>query len=393
MAHPQRQVNPKVIDAAAKEWIAVQQHTTSAVDALRLKYGLKEPYYSCIAQIAAKIKYQKKFDGLPSEWVFPTGQALEQSSSVATAKYKSSLLDTAYFVDLCAGMGIDTWAFEALSTTKSGLCFEVNAAVARLLEHNLSKTKVQQSEAELSQIDDWMRLNSIESNALTIYLDPDRRAGGKRTFGISEGTPNLLELQSELLQRSRCVIAKHSPMLDLESSRDLQHLSEVVIVQLRGECKEILTIQERSYQGQTTIKVIELDTNEVLEFQENFADVPVSADWNQFLIQPAAALSKSGAHHRLAAAQNWKATAFGNLYTSAVAPKASSHYRVYKVIEECAPYKFKTTLTKAAIECIGFPETVDAVRKKLKVKEGSTQKVFALRSGRKKSMILCQRVS
>ena len=123
MAHPTQQVNPEVLDQEARTWIAAQHSSVQSVDALRLKHGLQEPYFSSIAQIAAKVKYAKKFDGLPSHWIFPVGHALEQSSSVITARYKAKLMDSPHFIDACAGMGVDTGAFEQRDEAMSGLCF------------------------------------------------------------------------------------------------------------------------------------------------------------------------------------------------------------------------------------------------------------------------------
>lgn len=393
MAHPTQQVNPEVLDQKARAWIAAQHSSVPSVDALRLKHGLQEPYFSSIAQIAAKVKYAKKFDGLPIHWIFPVGHALEQSSSVITARYKAKLMDSPHFIDACAGMGVDTWAFEQRDETISGLCFEINTGIARLLERNLHSTQVVCAEMDLAPIDAWISDQKIKREDLCIYLDPDRRAEGKRTFGIREGTPDLIALQSSLFERAQKIIAKHSPMLDLSSTRDLVDLERVLIVQVHGECKEILTVQSSGFTGVVELSVVELDTEEHLTLEPSYASVPVSSSWKEFIIQPAAGLSKSQLHASLADRNGWSATAFGNLYTADHAPQPSSHYRVYRLVEEAAPYKLKSPFTHAAIECIGFPETVDAVRKKLKVKESAEQKVFALRSGRKKMMILCERVS
>ena len=395
MSHPQQQVTPHLIDETVREWMAAQEHTASHVQSLRLKYGLKEPYYSAIAQIAAKVKYPRKFQGLPEHWLFPAGQALEQSSSVQTALYKSSFLSTPYFADLCAGMGIDTWAFASKEMVERGLCFEVNPELARLLEHNLSNTTVLAKEADLNDLDRWIRALNIAPADLTIYLDPDRRAAGKRTFGIDEGTPNLLDIQKELLERCSKVIAKHSPMLDLNATVDLHQLSEIIIVQRNGECKEVLTIQqaEADTNSNPTLSVIELDTEERLVLDRNNLRIDYTENWEQYLIQPQAGLSKSQAHTDFAASMGWKSTPYGNLYTSSKAPQPSSHYRVYEIIEEAGPYRLSNVPERGAVECIGFPETADKVRKKLKLKEGATQKVYALRSGKKKSMILCRRVN
>jgi bifunctional DNA-binding transcriptional regulator/antitoxin component of YhaV-PrlF toxin-antitoxin module len=47
---------------------------------------------------------------------------------------------------------------------------------------------------------------------------------------------------------------------------------------------------------------------------------------------------------------------------------------------------------RAAIERIGFPEHPDLIRKKLKIKEGRELKVFAMKLGTQKQMILARRL-
>lgn len=365
------------------------------MEQLRLKYGLKEPYFSAIAQLHARKKYAAKFEDLPSSWIFPTGLALEQSSSVATATFKGELLSTPYFVDLCAGMGIDTWALENKSSTKQGLAFELNEGVARLLETNLEKTRVVQNEARLDLIDEWVKTQKISKEDLTIYLDPDRRAQGKRSFGIADCTPNLIVLQEELLERSSRVISKHSPMLDLESIKELSNVQHVFIIQSNGECKEVVVVQQANHTEELTMALVDVDTQTRILFGENSTKdrLPLSAAFKEYLIQPSAGLGKSLRHEELAKEMDWTPTIYGNLYTSDKRSEPSPFYRVYKVVEESQPYKFKSKIEQAAIECIGFPESVVQVRKKLKAKEGNASKVFALKADRKKSMILTERIS
>lgn len=392
MAHPTQQVNPEIFDSALWQWI--EQNRENNLEELRLKYGLKEPFFSAIAQLHARKKYAAKFKGLPSSWIFPTGQALEQSSSVATAKFKGELLSTPNFVDLCAGMGIDTWAMENRSATKRGLAFELNKSVARLLEANLEKTHVIQDQARLDLIDEWIKTEGISKEDLTIYLDPDRRAQGKRSFGIADCTPNLIALQEELLARSSKVISKHSPMLDLESINELSGVQQMFIIQSKGECKEVIVLQQANHKGEWPMVLVDVDTQTRLIFGERSTQerLPRSAAFKQYLVQPSAGLGKSLRHEELAREMNWTPTIYGNLYTCDKPSEPSPFYRVYRIKEESQPYKFKQKIEKAAIECIGFPESVAVVRKKLKAKEGNTSKVFALKADRKKCMILTERI-
>jgi len=111
------------------------------------------------------------------------------------------------------------------------------------------------------------------------------------------------------------------------------------------------------------------------------------------LIQPGPALSKSEGHvGLLGGIMRAKKMVTGNLYTIDQEPVPSELYVRYEVIEVAKPYKLKTRVEHAAVERIGFPEHPDTIRKKLKVKEGRELKIFAMKMGAQKQMILARRL-
>ena len=73
-------------------------------------------------------------------------------------------------------------------------------------------------------------------------------------------------------------------------------------------------------------------------------------------------------------------------------PAPNELYKRYEVIEIAKPYKLQTPVDRAAIERLGFPEHPDLIRKKLKVKEGREMKIFAIKLGTQKQMILARRL-
>jgi hypothetical protein len=146
-------------------------------------------------------------------------------------------------------MGIDSRALSLRENCEEHLCFEQNHGLATLLEHNLKKARIVPSTFELKELEDWMQENHIDQDELTVYLDPDRRAKQSRTFAIEEATPNLIDIQENLLAIAAKVITKHSPMVDIhECTRKLVGLESIHVVQHQGECKEILTVQVPGFQ-------------------------------------------------------------------------------------------------------------------------------------------------
>lgn len=396
MAHPKQQVHPEDFQSPeTKAWLA--SHKDTAVTDLRLKFGLKRPYASWIAQLEVQRKYANKFPSLLlTNWIFPTGQANEQSSSERTAHYKASLISSPFTVDLCAGMGIDSWAFTQRNGSFGHFVNELDPGLSKLLKFNLKNTTHAAGTATsvLPELKSWLHEKDVSPSEVTIYLDPDRRTGSGKSVALRDASPNVIILQHELLTLSHTLMTKHSPMVDLNALHELKHLSEIHIVEYQGECKEVLAIQHEGYIGQATIKAILLQEDSSIEHSGSHKATALSVinELDQFLIQPGPALAKSKLHKEVAAKQHWKKWTVGNLYTTDELPPTSPFYKRYKMIEVAKPYKLKLPSEGGAIERIGYSEHPDVIRKKLGWKEGRENKLFAVRQGKDKLMVLVKRL-
>lgn len=385
--HPLNQVQPDLFNEDLWEWII--EHEAFSVSDLRLKYGTAEPYHSAIAQIEAKKKYASKFKSLFEEqWIFPAGLALEQSSSLATASYKSSLLATPYSADLCAGMGIDSRALSLRDECKRHLCFEQNQGLAALLKHNLKKSTIVPTPFELKTLENWIKENNVHQSELTVYLDPDRRVNKTRTFAIEEGTPNLIDIQGDLLALAARVITKHSPMVDiLQCTRKLVGLKRIHVVQHQGECKEILTVQVPGNKEKPYLTVVEATSGHSIDHPYPSSFAITHGPLSNYIIQPSASLNKSELHDLLANLHDWKRLGVGNIYTSATLPETSPFYKIFKVKAAFDSVKKVKLSGDYAIESIGSKITARELRKRLHLKEGRAQKLFYLQNGRTKLIV------
>ncbi len=397
MAHPKQQVHPEDFNSSeAATWLA--SHKDSAVSDLRLKYGLQRPYASWIAQLEAQRKYANKFPALLlNNWIFPSGQATEQSSSERTALYKASLISSTYTADLCAGMGIDSWGFTQRTGSHGHFVNELDPGLSRLLEVNLKYATHTSGTATsvLPKLKRWLQEKNIAPSEVTIYLDPDRRTGAGKSVALQDASPNVVILQHEFLKLSHTLLTKHSPMVDLKALHELEYLCEIHVVEYQGECKEVLAIQRAEYTGEPTIKAVVLQEDGSVEqsnAQRPVAMVAFVNELDQFLIQPGPSLAKSNLHERIAAEQHWRKWTVGNLYTTDKLPAASPFYKLYQVIELAKPYKLKLPPEGGAIERIGYPEHPEVIRKKLGWKEGRENKLFAVQKGKEKLMVLVKRL-
>ena len=390
LEHASKQVSPTVLTEEIWKWIFA--HLDAKPVELRLKHGNQEPFYSAISQVEARARYSKKFkDFISSRWVFPVGIGLEQSSSVATAKIKQRLFRAPYSADLCGGLGMDSYFICERLSSKKHVVFERNLGLAQLLKHNLTASKVISSEFNFDDLDDWIKRENIHTNELEVYLDPDRRSNDRRSFSILEGAPNLVSIQGDLLTRCAKIIAKHSPMVDLNEIESLLlNLSEIHIIQYQGECKEVLSVQEKGYEGSVNIVFIDAETEEEFNGQAPSPSANVLTTPKGFIIQPSAGLNKSGFHMQFAQIHQWSKLVFGNLYTSQSEPPQSVFYKIFRVNKVFNSLKKAELAGPAAIESIGSKISSDELRKRFKIKEGRERKIFYLQNGKLKMIVACK---
>ena len=182
------------------------------------------------------------------------------------------------FADLTGGFGVD-FAFmaQAFHTTLStqipakSFYVERNPQLCDLAQHNFPLLGLRNTEVVCSTTEDFLNtlctnkkasptgggLEGAEASptggglegATIIYLDPARRDDhGGRTYGIADCTPNVLELRDTLLAKADYVLLKLSPMLDWRKAvSDLgeDYVSEVHIVSVHNECKELLIVLQK----------------------------------------------------------------------------------------------------------------------------------------------------
>ena len=345
-----------------------------------------------LRQIEARQLLQKKVPSWSQndELLFPVRLSIEQCSSEATAHYKADLLQGDSFADLTGGLGIDTF-FIAQHFTKADYV-ECQSELCELARHNFEVLGAN-IEVHNATAEDYLNhCSSVDC----LYLDPARRdAYGRKTVGIGDCTPNVAELQNLLLQRARRVMIKLSPMLDISKALEELHcVSDVHVVAVNNECKELIFILERDFLGSPVLHCANLLTSQpTMSFtfeQEHDCPLRLADEPLRYLYEPNAAVMKAGAY-------KWVNECFGvlklhknsHLYTSdTLIPDFAG--RIFEV-EDWADYnkKVKSTLLagidKANLAVRNFPLSVDELRKVLKITEGGEVYLFAttLRDGRK----------
>lgn len=334
---------------------------------------------------------------------YPSRLAMEQCSSELTARYKASLVGGHTFADLTGGFGVDcsfmSEAFDEVTYV------ERNEQLFAFSSGNFATLG-------LTHIHPICGDGRIVLGTLPhmdwIYLDPARRdTAGRKVVSLADCEPDVISMEQELLAHADKVMVKCSPMLDISlACQQLENVSEVHVVAVKGECKELLLVlaadktkgggQSVMSDGQREksddkdlipITCIDLPQGKPFTFtrQEEttchctFCETEVLG---RYLYEPGTALLKGGCL-RLPAARYGLQKLHHNthLYTSDTL-HADFPGRVFEVVASSGFGKRElrellTGIKQANITVRNFPQSVDTLRHRLHLNDGGDDYLFA----------------
>ena len=374
----------------------IEAHLHDDVRELALKYRNAEVDMAlALRQIEARQLLRKKVPSWSDnpDLLFPAHLSVEQCSSEATAQYKASLLQGDSFADLTGGLGVDCHFIS--QHFKKADYVELNPDLCALAKNNFN---VLGSTITVQNIPAEAYLNNCKP-VDCIFIDPARRDNyGRKTVSIADCTPNVIELQDQLLQKARKVMVKLSPMLDISKAlEELRHVSEVHVVAVANECKELLFLLEQDFEGTPVITCVNLQTEQPqIRFspdEERHCEGGTTEAIHHFLYEPNAAVMKGGCYKLLT--QRFgvqKLHRNSHLYTSDQLV-ADFPGRIFTV-DGWAPYnkKIKQTLLagveKASIATRNFPISVADLKKNLKIADGDEIYLFATTLAKEQKVII-----
>lgn len=380
----------------------IKEHLTSDTRTLALQ-GARHPGVEMREAITQIEGWQLAKNKLP-EWaatdglIYPPRLSMEQCSSEATALYKASLVGGDTLADLTGGFGIDC-SYMARKFKKATYV-ERNTLLCDIARENFALLGLQH--IEIINSNSESTLNTLPTQDW-IFIDPARRDGdGRKVVALCDCEPCVTLLEEQLLQRSSKIMIKCSPMLDIAAAcKELRSVTQVHTVAVNNECKELLFILEREAKESTRIHCVNITAggNEEYTFtleEEQEATAHYSESIGTYLYEPNAAIQKSGGYKSLAQATGTaKLHPNSQLYTSDEY-LGSFPGRKFKVIKEYGFSKSDirelSAMSKANITVRNFPDSVQVLRKRLKLAEGGSNYLFAttLADGRK-TLILCQK--
>ena len=371
------------------------------------------PY--ALDQIAGRRTAQTKLplwaatDGI----IYPPHISMEQCSSEQTARYKAQVAqrliaelpvlpvlppNPTTLIDLTGGFGVD-FSFLAPMFDKA-VYIERQSHLCDLSRHNMAALDIAQAETICG---DCAQIIGEISHATLIYADPARRsASGGRTFAISDCTPDVLAMRETLLDKADFTMLKLSPMLDWrKAAADMGcHVGEVHIVSAGNECKELLLIMSRKFTDLERIYCVNDD--QTFSFapsqtsqQSQTSQLPPTPP--AYLYEPNASLMKAGCFALIAQRYACRPVSRDShlFLSSEPIPSFPGRGFAIRAITTMNKRELKAALGgtgRANVSVRNFPMTADALRKKLKLKDGGDTYIFGTTTADSRHvLIICEK--
>lgn len=394
-----------MIQISSETWAFIHAHQNDDVRALALQ-AKKYPNVdipTAIIQIAGRKVASEKVPSWAKieDIIYPKHISLEQCSSETTAHYKAGLVSGDSFVDLTGGFGIDCALLS--SQFKTSTYVERQTELCKIATHNFPLIGL--NHIQVVNEDGVVFLNKMNPTDW-IFLDPARRneQGGK-TVSIVDCEPNVKEIEELLLHKATKIMVKLSPMLDLSLAlKDLINTSEIHIISVNNECKELLLILSNEKADQTPIHCINFTTQEKQSFsftreQEQECDCTYTSNLKQYIFEPNASILKAGGYRSIASLfQIEKLHPNSHLYTSDK-PITNFPGRTFRIVSQSTFNKKEIKqklgdLKKANITVRNFPASVAELRKRTKLEEGGSTYLFATTLyNEQKILIRCEKLN
>ncbi len=329
---------------------------------------------------------------------YPNKLNIEQTSSEVTAKYKSSLITGNSIIDLTGGFGIDCYYFS--EKFKEVTHCEINCELSEIVSHNYKELGVNTIETITN--DGISQLLNNNKQYDWVYIDPSRRHDTKgKVFFLKDCLPDVPKHLNTIFNHTNNVMIKTSPLLDISVGiSELNYVKTIHIIAVNNEVKELLWILEKGFEAETTIKTVNINktAEEMFDFKLN-EEQAITTNFSEpltYLYEPNAAVLKSGGFKSVSKQLNvLKLHQHTHLYT--LQELIEFPGRCFK-IERVLPYNKqllkKELHEKANISTRNFPEAVQQIRKKFKIKDGGdTYVFFTTNLHNEKIVIICKKVS
>ncbi|HLF51386.1 class I SAM-dependent methyltransferase [Flavobacterium sp.] len=350
-------------------------------------------------QIAAKTKAREK---LPTFFetqniIYPSKISVEQTSSEKTAYYKSTLVSGESLIDLTGGFGVDDFYFS--KKINQVIHCEINTDLSELVRHNFEVLKA--GNIQCFAGDSLDALKSLNEKFDWIYIDPSRRNDAKgKVFMLKDCLPNVPELLNFYFTHADNILIKTAPILDISAGLlELSNVKCIHVIAVDNEVKELLWELSKNFIGNPLIKTINILNEKSVTFDfelKTNSNTPTFSLPKKYLFEPNSAIMKSGGFDEISIHYKIdKLHPHSHLYTSDEIIDLPG--RIFE-IQNAIPYN-KTEMKlflenkKANVTTRNFPDNVEIIRKKWKIKDGgSTYCFFTTDMNNHKIVLICTKI-
>lgn len=356
-----------------------------------------------VSTIEARRKTRKKLPSWHStpEIIYPSVLCAEQCSSEEAASYNCSVAleaisrekaGDARIADLTGGLGVDSMAFLKSIGVSQVLYNEANPLLAGHAAQNFTLLGANVLSAGEHAKGIFVSNKMVAPGKVgeilgdfrpdLIYIDPGRRGeGGRKVFLLEDCQPDVLTLKDELLHACPLLLLKLSPMADIDMLvRRLGNVREVHCVGVDGECKELLVLVERGWEGDYFLKVREAD--DTISYPSSSEDnaVPIYLSdqtglhsyKGMWLYEPGKALSKAGVFKTISQSESIpKIAPSTHLYLcKGLSTSLIQHGKLFRILEilpfsKSAMRHIATSYRISGVTARNLPISSDALARKL----------------------------
>lgn len=375
-------MNSLLLNTDIQDFINTNVETNVSILALQKNPFPKINWIEILDQILSKTKAKTK---LPNWFetkniIYPNKISVEQTSSETTALYKSLLVSGESLIDLTGGFGVDDYYFS--KTINKVIHCEIKTELSEIVKHNFKQLNA--GNIECYQGDSFEILKRLNQKFSWIYIDPSRRNESKgKVFMLKDCLPNVPELLDFYFNYSDNILIKTAPILDIKAGlSELKNVKTIHIVALDNEVKELLWELSKEYSEDILIKTTNIIKGNYSKFEFRLNEKVNNPNFSlpqKYLYEPNNAIMKSGGFDIVSSKFNInKLHQHSHLYTSNEVIEFPG--RVFE-IENCLEYtkpKMKQFLENqnANITIRNFPDTVENIRKKWKIKDGGNRYCF-----------------
>jgi len=356
--------------------------------------------------IATQIQGRKKAKHKIDLWyktkgiVYPPSLNLEQSSSRATAKFKSILLNKGKIgADLTGGLGIDTFFLSQLF--EKFYYVEPNESLLSIAKHNhelLGANNIQYVNSTAEEFH-----HQTKEYFDLIFIDPSRRNNQQKVFKLADCAPDISALLPAFLKSSKKILIKTSPLLDIQQGqRELQNVEKIFSVSVNNEVKELLfLISNKEVSISPLIEAVDLNSEGGLihsfsfTVEEEKKTIVAFSPPLTFLYEPNASILKAGAFKTMALRNGvYKLHPSSHLFTSenridgfpGKTFKVLQQTKLNKKVIDLFPNGCANILTR------NYPLSVVEIKKITGLKEGGKLFLICTQSEKEKHVLVAERV-